>query len=99
MAAGSGYCGHYESPVPPMMPDMTGDSIALVPPNAAVWPPSRGVDAILEVEMAAVLIVEGGKLHCQHVRHYKGAIPSHIFPSTEKGVGILGQAWSEQILK
>ena len=56
----------------------------------------RGVDAILQVEMAAVLIVEGGKLHCQHVRHYKGAIPSHIFPSTEKGVGVLGQAWSEQ---
>ena len=56
----------------------------------------RGVDAILEVEMAAVLIVEGGKLHCQHVRHYKGAIPAHIFPSTEKGVGVLGMAWSEQ---
>lgn len=57
----------------------------------------RGVDAILEVEMAAVLIVEGGKLHCQYVRHYKGAIPSHIFPSTEKGIGVLGQVWSEQI--
>lgn len=56
----------------------------------------RGVDAILEVEMAAVLIVEGGKLHCQHVRHYKGAIPAHIFPSTEKGLGVLGAAWSEQ---
>ena len=57
----------------------------------------RGVDAILEVEMAAVLIVEGGKLHCQHVRHYKGAIPAHIFPSTEKGLGILGLAWSDQV--
>jgi len=57
----------------------------------------RGVDAILEVEMAAVLIVEGGKLHCQYVRHYKGAIPSHIFPSTEKGIGVLGQVWSDQI--
>ena len=56
----------------------------------------RGVDAVLEVEMAAVLIVEGGRLHCQHVRHYKGAIPSHIFPSTDKGAGILGLAWSEQ---
>lgn len=56
----------------------------------------RGVDAILEVEMAAVLIVEGGKLHCQHVRHYKGAIPAHIFPSTDKGIGVLGAAWSEQ---
>ncbi len=56
----------------------------------------RGVDAVLEVEMAAVLIVEGGRLHCQHVRHYKGAIPSHIFPSTDKGVGILGLSWSEQ---
>lgn len=56
----------------------------------------RGVDAVLEVEMAAVLIVEGGKLHCQHVRHYKGAIPAHIFPSTEKGTGILGLAWSDQ---
>ncbi len=57
----------------------------------------RGVDAILEIEMAAVLIVEGGKLHCQHVRHYKGAIPAHIFPSTEKGIGVLGQVWSEQM--
>ena len=56
----------------------------------------RGVDAILEVELAAVLIVEGGKLHCQYVRHYKGAIPAHIFPSAEKGQGILGLAWSEQ---
>jgi two-component system NtrC family sensor kinase len=56
----------------------------------------RGVDAVLEVEMAAVLIVEGGKLHCQNVRHYKGAIPSHIFPSSEKGSGVLGLAWSEQ---
>ena len=56
----------------------------------------RGVDAILEVELASVLIVEGGKLHCQYVRHYKGAIPAHIFPSAEKGQGILGLAWSEQ---
>jgi len=56
----------------------------------------RGVDAILEVEMAAVLIVEGGKLHCQHVRHYKGAIPAHIFPATEKGIGVLGSAWNDQ---
>ena len=56
----------------------------------------RGVDAILEVELAAVLIVEGGKLHCQYVRHYKGAIPAHIFPSAEKGQGVLGLAWSEQ---
>ena len=56
----------------------------------------RGVDAILEVELAAVLIVEGGKLHCQHVRHYKGAIPAHIFPSADRGQGILGRAWSEQ---
>jgi len=56
----------------------------------------RGVDAILEVEMAAVLIVEGGKLHCQHVRHYKGAIPAHVFPSTDKGIGVLGTAWSGQ---
>jgi len=56
----------------------------------------RGVDAILEVEMAAVLIVEGGKLHCQHLRHYEGAIPAHIFPSTDKGAGVLGLAWSEQ---
>ena len=57
----------------------------------------RGVDAILQVEMAAVLIGEGGRLHCQHVRHYKGAIPSHIFPSTEKGAGVLGRAWSDQV--
>jgi two-component system NtrC family sensor kinase len=56
----------------------------------------RGVDAILEVELAAVLIVEGGKLHCQYVRHYKGAIPAHIFPSAEKGQGVLGMTWSEQ---
>lgn len=56
----------------------------------------RGVDAILNVELAAVLIVEGGRLHCQHVRHYKGAIPAHIFPSAEKGAGVLGLAWSEQ---
>jgi two-component system NtrC family sensor kinase len=56
----------------------------------------RGVDAILEIEMAAVFIIEGGKLHCQHVRHYKGAIPAHIFPSTEKGQGVLGYTWSEQ---
>ena len=56
----------------------------------------RGVDAILQVEMAAVLIGEGGRLHCQHVRHYKGAIPSHIFPSTEKGSGVLGRTWSDQ---
>ncbi len=56
----------------------------------------RGVDAILGVELAAVLIVESGKLHCQHVRHYKGAIPAHIFPSADKGQGILGLTWSEQ---
>ncbi len=55
----------------------------------------RGVDAVLEVEMAAVLIVEGGKLHCQHVRHHKGAIPAHIFPSSEKESGVLGRAWAE----
>jgi two-component system NtrC family sensor kinase len=55
----------------------------------------RGVDAVLEVEMAAVLIVEGGKLHCQHVRHHKGAIPSHIFPSSEKASGALGRSWGE----
>uniref|UniRef100_UPI0035B3F24C response regulator n=1 Tax=Promineifilum sp. TaxID=2664178 RepID=UPI0035B3F24C len=56
----------------------------------------RGVDAILDVEMAAILTVEGGKLHCQYVRHYKGAIPAHIFPAADKGQGVLGLAWSEQ---
>ena len=56
----------------------------------------RGVDIILEVEMAAILIVEAGKLHCQHVRHHKGAIPAHMFPSTDKGIGILGHVWAEQ---
>jgi two-component system, NtrC family, sensor kinase len=56
----------------------------------------RGVAAILQVELAAVLIVEGGRLHCQHVRHFKGAIPAHIFPSAEKGMGVLGLAWSDQ---
>lgn len=57
----------------------------------------RGVDAILGVEMSAVLLIEGGRLHCQHVRHHKGAIPSHIFPSTEKGAGVLGRVWNDQV--
>jgi two-component system NtrC family sensor kinase len=56
----------------------------------------RGVDAILEVELAAVLIVEGGRLHCQHVRHYRGVVPAHIFPSVDRGMGVLGRTWSEQ---
>ena len=56
----------------------------------------RGVDAVLETELAAVLIVEGGRLHCQHVRHFRGAMPAHIFPSVDRGQGILGRTWSEQ---
>ncbi len=56
----------------------------------------RGVDAILEAELAAVLIVEGGRLHCQHVRHYRGAMPAHVFPSVDRDEGILGKTWSEQ---
>lgn len=56
----------------------------------------RGVDAVLETELAAVLIVEGGRLHCQHVRHFRGAMPSHVFPSVDPGQGILGRTWSEQ---
>jgi two-component system NtrC family sensor kinase len=56
----------------------------------------RGVDAVLETELAAVLIVEGGRLHCQHMRHFRGAMPAHVFPSVDRGQGILGRTWSEQ---
>ncbi len=56
----------------------------------------RGVDAVLETELAAVLIVEGGRLHCQHVRHFRGSMPAHVFPSVDRGQGILGRTWSEQ---
>ena len=56
----------------------------------------RGVDAVLETELAAVLIVEGGRLHCQHVRHFRGAMPAHVFPSVDRGQGVLGRTWSEQ---
>jgi two-component system NtrC family sensor kinase len=30
------------------------------------------------------------------MRHFRGAMPAHVFPSVDRGQGILGRTWSEQ---
>ncbi len=56
----------------------------------------RAVLNVLETDLAALLMLEGGRLHCHYLRHYKGSMPPHIFPAVERGQGILGLTWNEQ---
>jgi two-component system NtrC family sensor kinase len=56
----------------------------------------RAVLNVLETDLAALLMLEGGRLHCHYLYHYKGSMPPHIFPAVERGQGILGLTWQEQ---
>lgn len=56
----------------------------------------RAVLNVLETDLAALLMLEGGRLHCHYLRHHKGSMPPHIFPAVDRGQGILGLTWHEQ---
>jgi two-component system NtrC family sensor kinase len=56
----------------------------------------RAVLNVLETDLAALLMLEGGRLHCHYLQHDKGSMPPHIFPAVDRGQGILGLTWNEQ---
>jgi two-component system NtrC family sensor kinase len=55
-----------------------------------------GVYEILRVELSAVLMLESGRLRCQHISHRGGVFRSEDHPVLAPGQGILGRSFQEQ---
>jgi two-component system NtrC family sensor kinase len=55
-----------------------------------------GVDAVLDVESAAVLMLEGGQLRYQYVRGPNGRVSTDTLPRVPAGQGITGYAFAEK---
>lgn len=55
-----------------------------------------GVDAVLDVESAAVLMLEGGQLRYQYVRGPNGRVATDKLPRVPAGKGITGYAFAEK---
>lgn len=56
----------------------------------------EGMGQVLEVELAAVLMLEGGQLRYHHLRRLDQALPVSDCPPIESGQGIVGIAFAEQ---
>lgn len=56
----------------------------------------EGVNEVLAVEMAAVLMLEGGRLHCQHLHHEDGRFAAQSYPVVDSKQGVIGRVFSEQ---
>ena len=57
---------------------------------------AASIDEVLEVEMAAVLMLEGGQLHYHHLRRQGKELPVGTCPLLEPRQGIVGIAFAEQ---
>ncbi len=55
-----------------------------------------GVMQLLRVEVAAVLMLEGGKLHCQHLRDMNGSHAIASFPVVRQDQGVIGHVFQDQ---
>lgn len=56
----------------------------------------NGVLELLRVELAAVLMLESGKLHCQHLRDVENRFGPGLFPIMRPHKGIIGVTFQEQ---
>lgn len=56
----------------------------------------RGLDELLTVDLAAVLMLEGGRLHCHHVHDRNGRFTEDDFAVVQRGKGVLGHVFDEQ---
>ena len=56
----------------------------------------NGVLELLRVELAAVLMLESGKLHCQYLRDVENRYGTGLFPVMRPNKGIIGQTFQEQ---
>lgn len=57
---------------------------------------AEGIDAVLGVEIAAVLMVESGHLRCQQLLGKRGVLPLEEYPPFTAGLGILGMVFGEK---
>jgi two-component system NtrC family sensor kinase len=56
----------------------------------------NGVHDLLRVELAAVLMLESGKLHCQYLRDIENRYGPGLFPVMRPNKGIIGKSFQEQ---
>lgn len=56
----------------------------------------EGIHMLMGVELAAVLLVEGGKLRYKNLRNQEGSIPVTALPSIAADTGVMGVAFGEQ---
>ncbi len=56
----------------------------------------EGIHTLMEVELAAVLLLEGGKLRYKNLRNRDGEVPVTALPSLATDEGIMGLAYNEQ---
>lgn len=57
---------------------------------------ASGIHEVLDVELAAVHVLESGRLRCRHVRTRGEALPPESFARVEKGHGLLGMVFESQ---
>jgi two-component system NtrC family sensor kinase len=57
---------------------------------------AEGIDSLLGVEVAAILMLESGQLRCQHLRHQNGSTPLETYGPVQAGQGIVGTAFAQQ---
>jgi two-component system NtrC family sensor kinase len=56
----------------------------------------EGIHTLMEVELAAVLLLEGGKLRYKNLRNQDGDVPITALPSLATDDGLMGLAYGEQ---
>ncbi len=57
---------------------------------------AEGIHTLMEVELAAVLLLEGGKLRYKNLRNQDGDVPITALPSLATDDGLMGLAYGEQ---
>ena len=66
--------------------------VALLEPQEVLQTAVQSIDSVLNVELAAAWLIEGGLLRCQHIYGTNGSWrPPHINP----GQGLIGMAFAE----
>ncbi len=56
----------------------------------------EGVYEILQVDLSTVMMLESGRLRCQHLSHRGGKFSSEDFPIVTPGHGIVGKTFHDQ---
>ena len=66
--------------------------VTLLEPQEVLQTAVQGIDTLLGVELAAVWMIEGGQLHCQHIYSANGNYRPSLIPL---GQGIIGTLFTE----